>query len=265
VVIVVREPERAADSLFLIAHDPASGRPLVGPRVLGVGLATALLGELVTGGLVGIRDDRVRASDRQPFLRRVRHHSGGLAVMGWCTDSYRRVSPDQAGEPCSWCGVAGVEVFPDRMVWDTRELIARERVPRSVLDWLMVLAADAASLVAQRLAADGWLVAEYRRSLWSGRVVRSWIPVNVVEADASRQALRRIVRDLDQRPAADQWLVAALVDVLQLTRVVVADLPDPAAAAQALSAMASQLDDSLRFVVEHARAAVDNAVVTHTG
>ena len=65
-----------------------------------------------------------------------------------------------------------MEVFPDRMAWDICQLIARERLYRPVLDWLTVLAADAPGLVAQRLAEDDWLTAEYHRSLWSGRVRR---------------------------------------------------------------------------------------------
>jgi hypothetical protein len=156
----------------------------------------------------------VWALDRQPFLRRVRHQGLGLAIMGWCVESHRRDAPDKATDPCSWCGVAGVEVFPDRMPWDTRELIARERNPRPVLDWLTVLATDAPTLVAQRLAEDDWLVPEYRRSLWSGGVLKAWVPVNVVEADGARQALRRIARGFDRRPGPQDPLVVGLVDAV---------------------------------------------------
>lgn len=262
--MVVREVERAADRLYLIGHDPATGRPRLGPRQLGLGLAAALVGELLIGGLVEVLDGVVRATARQPLLRRVRHHSGGLAIMGWCVESHRAVSSDQAGEPCSWCGVEGVEVFPDRMVWDARELIAREYAPRPVLDWLTVLAPDAAAFVAQRLADDDWLVGEDRRRLWSGRLVRAWIPANVVEADGARQALRRIARQLDPHPGVQERLVIGLVDAVQLTRVLVADLPDPADATRVLTGVAD-LDGSLRLLVEQTRAAADNAVMTHTG
>jgi hypothetical protein len=262
---VVREVQRAADRLYLVAHDPATGRPRLGPRQLGLGLAAALVGELLLGGLIELTDGAVRASDRQPHLRRVRHHSGGLAIMGVCVESHRRVNPDKANEPCSWCGVQGVEVSPDRMVWDTREVIARERNARPVLDWLTVLATDAPTMVAQRLADDDWLVAEYRRSLWSGRVLRSWVPVNVVEADGARQALRRIARHLDPQPGPHECLVAGLVDAVQLTRLVIADLPDPPAAAQALTNASRRLDEPLRWLVGQTKAAADNAVMTHIG
>jgi Golgi phosphoprotein 3 (GPP34) len=144
-------------------------------------------------------------------------------------------------------------------------LIAREGTPRSVLDWLTVLAADAPTLVAQRLAEDDWLVPEYRRSLWAGRVLKAWVPVNVVEADGARQALRRVARGLDRRPGPHDLLVVGLVDAVQLTRTVIADLPDPAAAAQTLADLAAHLDDSLQLLVEKATTAADNAVMTHTG
>lgn len=263
--MVVREVERAADRLYLIGHDPATGRTRLGPRQLGLGLAAALVGELLLGGLAEIVDGMVRATARQPYLRRVRHHSGGLAIMGWCVESQRAVSPELAGEPCSWCGVDGVELFPDRMVWDTRELVARDHAPRPVLDWLTVLAADAAALVAQRLADDDWLVAELRRSLWSGRLVRAWVPANVVEADGARQTLRRVARQLDPHPGMQERLVIGLVDAVQLTRVVVADLPDPVGATRVLADAVAGLDEPLRLLVEQTRAAADNAVMTHTG
>ena len=263
---MVREVERVADRLYLVGHDPSTGRPRLGPRQLGLGLAAALVGELLIGGLAEVRDGVVRATARRPLLRRVRHHSGGLAIMGWCVESHRTVSPDRAGEPCSWCGVDGAEVFPDRMAWDTRELIAREPAPRPVLDWLTVLAVDAATLVAQRLAGDDWLIAEYRRSLWSGRLVRAWVPANVVEADGARQALRRIARQLDPHPpGVQERLVLGLVDAVQLTRMLIADLPDPADATRVLAGVVAGLDGSLRLLVEQTRAAADNAVMTHTG
>ena len=38
---------RIADDLYLMAHDENTGRPLIGPRLLGTGLAAALLAELM--------------------------------------------------------------------------------------------------------------------------------------------------------------------------------------------------------------------------
>jgi Golgi phosphoprotein 3 GPP34 len=260
----MREAERAADRLYLVAHDPASGRPHLGPRQLGVGLAAALLGELLDGGLVELRAGEVHATGQQPFLRRIRHHSSGLTIMGWCAQSHRPVDQAKASESCPWCGVVGVEMFPDRMLWDEHQLIARETTPRPVADWLTVLAADAPGLVAYRLAADGWLLAEDRRRVWSGRIARSWVPTNVVEAHGAREALRRIALGLNRPTAADR-LVAALVTTVDLTRVVTTDVPDPTAAARALAHVAADLPESMRLLVEQSRAAADNAVMNHTG
>lgn len=219
---------------------------------------------LLLAGLIQLTDGVVRASDREPHLRRVHHHSLGLSIMDVCVESHRRVAPDKADRPCSWCGVRGVEVFPDRMVWDTGQLVGRERADRPVLDWLTVLATDAPSMVAQRLAEDEWLVAEYHRSLWSGRVRRSWVPVNVVEADGARQALCRIARRSGP-PGPHECLVAGLVDALQLTRLVIAGVPDSAAVAQALTDAAARLEDPLRLLVEQTKAAADNAVMARAG
>jgi len=45
-------PSRLTDDLWLAAHDGAGGRPTIGDRPLGVGLATGLLAELVHGGFL---------------------------------------------------------------------------------------------------------------------------------------------------------------------------------------------------------------------
>ena len=45
---------RLADDLYLLAHHERTGRPLLSPRAAGLGLAGALLGELVLAGAVGV-------------------------------------------------------------------------------------------------------------------------------------------------------------------------------------------------------------------
>jgi hypothetical protein len=65
-----------ADEFFLLAHDDVTGRPRLHPRVTGLGLAAALLAELVLYGLVEIRAGVVLpysdAPIRDPLLRAVR-------------------------------------------------------------------------------------------------------------------------------------------------------------------------------------------------
>jgi hypothetical protein len=46
-----------ADDLYLMAHHEISGRPLLQPRPLGIGLAGALLAELILAGGISLRRD----------------------------------------------------------------------------------------------------------------------------------------------------------------------------------------------------------------
>jgi len=46
-----------ADDLYLMAHGDRTGRPRLQPRPLGIGLAGALLGELMLAGWIGLRRD----------------------------------------------------------------------------------------------------------------------------------------------------------------------------------------------------------------
>lgn len=55
-----------ADDLFLIALDDRTGRFRLPPRTLGLGLAAALLGELMLAGRITIVDSVLRVVDRQP-------------------------------------------------------------------------------------------------------------------------------------------------------------------------------------------------------
>jgi hypothetical protein len=160
--------------------------------------------------------------------------------------------------------VAGVEVFPDPVARDAWQLIGRERQLRPLRDWLTVLAQEAPVQVARRLEGDGWLVAEHRRT-WLGRAVPAWTPRNVVEADSPRQVLRRIALGVEAQPDMHQRLVAGLVDALQLTRLVLADVADPSGAGQILLGTVRDLDPSLRHLAAETQAAADNAVISHSG
>ena len=58
---------RVADDLWLMAHHEVSGKPFLQPRPLGIGLAAALLGELIlAGGVVLGRDGTVVACGARP-------------------------------------------------------------------------------------------------------------------------------------------------------------------------------------------------------
>lgn len=70
-----------ADDLYLMAHGDVTGRPLVQPRPLGIGLAGGLLAELMLGGCIGVwRDGAVKAGYAVPddgLERRVRDQISG--------------------------------------------------------------------------------------------------------------------------------------------------------------------------------------------
>ena len=70
-----------ADDLYLMAHHETSGKPFLQPRPLGIGLAGALLAELMLGGHAVVSLDRtVTASDTLPgddLARQVRNQIAG--------------------------------------------------------------------------------------------------------------------------------------------------------------------------------------------
>lgn len=55
-----------SDDLFLIAHDDTTGRPRLHARAVELGLAGALLAELVLYGRVTVHDGRLVVVDRRP-------------------------------------------------------------------------------------------------------------------------------------------------------------------------------------------------------
>jgi hypothetical protein len=55
-----------ADQYFLIAHQDRTGRSRLHPRATGLGLAAALLGELILEGRIGIADGDLVILDRHP-------------------------------------------------------------------------------------------------------------------------------------------------------------------------------------------------------
>jgi hypothetical protein len=62
----LRRTGRLADDFFLMVHDDMSGRSRLSPRILGIGLAGALLGELAVYGAVRIKNGRLRPTDAKP-------------------------------------------------------------------------------------------------------------------------------------------------------------------------------------------------------
>jgi hypothetical protein len=58
--------EGLADEFYRLAHDDVTGRPRLHARAVGLGLAAALLGELVESRHVAVWDGELRVIDRSP-------------------------------------------------------------------------------------------------------------------------------------------------------------------------------------------------------
>jgi hypothetical protein len=80
------------DDLYLLGHDDRSGKPLLQPRPLGIGLAGALLAELMLAGWIGLRPDRAvviaggvsqDAVQRHRLLKQVAEEPGPQPVGAW--------------------------------------------------------------------------------------------------------------------------------------------------------------------------------------
>lgn len=69
-----------ADDYFLIAHEDRTGRSRLHPRATGIGLAAALLGELILEGRIGIEDGDVFILDRHPPVDSLTHNILDLLI-----------------------------------------------------------------------------------------------------------------------------------------------------------------------------------------
>jgi hypothetical protein len=95
---------RIADDLYLMAHHERTGKPLLQPRPLGLGLAGGLLAELVLGGSIGLRyDGAVLAGRTWPgddLARRVRDQvaaePGPRPLAEWLAYLASTAAPDVA-------------------------------------------------------------------------------------------------------------------------------------------------------------------------
>ncbi|GAA1744316.1 GOLPH3/VPS74 family protein [Luedemannella helvata] len=62
-----------ADDLYFVAHEETSGKSRLHPRVTGLALAAALLGELVMDGKIDLRAGMITIIDRQPPVDALAH------------------------------------------------------------------------------------------------------------------------------------------------------------------------------------------------
>jgi hypothetical protein len=120
---------RLADDLYLMAHHDVTGRPYLQPRAAGLGLAGALLAELMLSG-------------------QVQAGPAGVALTRIALTGYHRPGDWLAGQVLSY--------------------LAAERELRQAGEWLAFLARTAASDVAGRLGGAGYLTRRPARRPWRG-------------------------------------------------------------------------------------------------
>jgi hypothetical protein len=93
-----------ADDLYLLAHHDRTGRPLLQPRPLGLGLVGALLAELILGASIGLRYDGVLLAGQtwpgDDLGRRVRDQIAAepepRPLADWLAYLARTAAPDVA-------------------------------------------------------------------------------------------------------------------------------------------------------------------------
>jgi len=94
-----------ADDLYLMAHGDRTGRPRLQPRPLGIGLAGALLAELMLAGWIGLRRDGAVvimpgvAQDtvmRHALMKQIADEPGPQLVQAWLRFLARDAARDVA-------------------------------------------------------------------------------------------------------------------------------------------------------------------------
>jgi Golgi phosphoprotein 3 (GPP34) len=65
---------RLADDLYLLGHSDISGKPFLQPRATGIGLAGALLAELMLSGHIHVEPEGIAVARSAPPADRLAHH-----------------------------------------------------------------------------------------------------------------------------------------------------------------------------------------------
>jgi len=201
-----------ADDLYLMAHHEVTGKPFVQPRPLGIGLAAALVSELMLAGSVAVT-------------------AAGAAV-------WRSTLP--GGE----------------LACQVQRVLAGERQPFPVREWLLFVARTADRDVARRLEQSGYLT-------WAGGRV-PWRPQRLVPVDAdwAFAPLVRVRSALDPaRPLPTNGALLAGLAVACGLGFRVDQYAPPLR--RHLNDINRQLGPSLCELIAQTRAAVDGALLSH--
>jgi hypothetical protein len=200
-----------ADDLYLLAHNDISGKPYLQPRAVGIGLAGALLAELMLSASVWIGPD-------------------GVAVA-------RSAAP------------------ADELAQHVLHLVAQEREPHPVREWLLYIARTAVGDVARRLERSGYLVRSGGR--WRGG---RWVPA---DSDCAFAPLLRVRAALDaSRPLTVHGAVLAGLVVACGLGFRLAEYTPPRAG-RSVEDATGQLGSELRELIALTQVAIDSALLAH--
>ena len=224
---------RFADELSLMART-ARGVALISPRRLRLGLAAAMLAELVDCGRLVVHNSPVAEDESwvtvlsEP-LRQGRHRTPGTSASG----DVRAVPVDDLG-------------------YDVLDKMHHNRGHRDVRKWLAYLALTAEEDVGRRLVDRG--IVRRKKSLLTGQV--RWPPVSPT-ADA--QGPSRLGTGVRRR---DLWtedvVVGGIVLAIGLDKHVFWDTDDEGL--QYLRQRVRELNQSYRQIIHHLEAATATAV-----
>ena len=121
---------RVADDLYLLAHHDVTGKPLLQPRSLSIGLAGALLAELMLGGSLSVsREGAVTAHRTWPADDLARHVRDQIAAES---------EPHPVGEWLVFLARSTAWDVARRLEWAGYLRHARSRVPFRSGRWVPV-------------------------------------------------------------------------------------------------------------------------------
>jgi hypothetical protein len=205
-----------ADEFFMVAHHDVSGRSRLSARTCGIGLAAALLAELVFARRLRVTDGRVEACAGPPL-------ADALSAAVW----------------------AQIEAEPEYAAIHLR---------------LKALGTHAYDYVAHRLWQAGGVRREVSGRRWLGRETVTWVPTDWNRAAWAWMRLSTALQRGERLNNFDAFL-AGLMAAVELRSLLLHAAPPEAHAS--VDRLPETVHPSLRELLNHATAALGNAVLSH--
>lgn len=233
------------EEFYFLAHE--RDRPCLHPRVLGAGLAAAIVADAVLAGWLLVRDGLVTAVDRRPG-----------AVPTTSASASAGLSASALIPPIA-AGAGSGETDPDgeliRWVWDW---VVSEPHRYPVGTWVRALSPQATTRVSERLVAAGYLT--------SGSAWRGHRPMSA-DVNAAAWPAARLSQRLDkQQPVTDaDAVVLAIMEAAGASRVLLR-YATPVAATHLAAVLADLHHErpEVAALVEQVRVVIDTGTLTRT-